>query len=181
MKLSVFKTLPVVPYSNRDLCGLPLSVRAIIEAFATRETLDLPRQLTEEYVNCTGLGYKLLNNDWRDYFAQFPWLTALLKYTALLPILCVIWCCLQFRPKRIRRFEKSPVPSGVLCFQRFFVWFTYKSHQNHPTRSHYGLENNANLVRLLYDQTLDVIDHITTENSDVVQEFMKQLANGVVI
>lgn len=47
MKLSVFKTLPVVSYSNRDLCGLPLSVRAIIEAFATREALDLPRQLTE--------------------------------------------------------------------------------------------------------------------------------------
>ncbi|XP_020713879.1 uncharacterized protein LOC101451966 [Ceratitis capitata] len=191
MKLSVFKTLPVVPYSNRDLCGLPLSVRAIIEAFATRETLDLPRQLTEEYVNCTGLGYKLLNNDWRDYFAQFPWLTALLTYTALLPILCVIWCCLQFRPKRIRRFEKSPVPSWrfvlstVLFLLKivysFFVWFTYKSHQNHPTRSHYGLENNANLVRLLYDQTLDVIDHITTENSDVVQEFMKQLANDMIM
>lgn len=34
------------------------------------------------------------------------------------------------------------------------------------------------MVKILYDQTLDVIDHISTENIEVVQEFVKNLADG---
>nr|XP_014091859.1 uncharacterized protein LOC106618585 isoform X2 [Bactrocera oleae] len=187
MKLSEFKTLPVVPYTSVDICGLPISIRAIIQAFATKESLSLPRSLTQEYMNCTGLGYKLLNNDWRDYIVQFPWLIGVLIYVALLPILCLIWCIFQFRPKRARRFERAPVPSwryilSTLLFllkilYSFFIWFTYTSYQNHPTRSYREPENNVNMVKILYDQTLDVIDHISTENIEVVQDFMKKLAD----
>ena len=60
----------------------------------------------------------------------------------------------------------------------FFIWFTYTSYQNHPTRSYREPENNVNMVKILYDQTLDVIDHISTENIEVVQDFMKKLADG---
>ncbi|XP_011209048.2 uncharacterized protein LOC105230143 isoform X1 [Bactrocera dorsalis] len=190
MKLSEFKTLPVVPYTSVDICGLPFSIQAIIQAFATKEALSLPRSLTQEYMNCSGLGYKLLSNDWRDYVEEFPWLIGILIYTALLPILCLIWCIFQFRPKRKRRFERPPVPSwryilSTLLFllkilYSFFIWFTYTSYQNHPTRSYREPDSNVNMVKMLYDQTLDVIDHISTENIEVVQEFMKKLADEMI-
>uniref|UniRef100_A0A0A1XL98 Putative Lon protease homolog n=1 Tax=Zeugodacus cucurbitae TaxID=28588 RepID=A0A0A1XL98_ZEUCU len=190
MKLSEFKTLPVVPYTNVEICGLPFSIQVIIQAFATKEALSLPRSLTQEYMNCTGLGYKLLNNDWSDYIAEFPWLIAVLIYSTLLPIICLIWCIFQFRSKRVRRFERSPVPSwryilSTLLFllkilYSFFIWFTYTAYQNHPTRSYREPESNVNMVKILYDQTLDVIDHISTENIEVVQEFMKKLADEMI-
>ncbi|XP_018794701.1 PREDICTED: uncharacterized protein LOC108972526 isoform X3 [Bactrocera latifrons] len=36
------------------------------------------------------------------------------------------------------------------------------------------------MVKMLYDQTLDVIDHISTDNIEVVQEFMKKLADEMI-
>ncbi|XP_053962959.1 uncharacterized protein LOC128866342 isoform X1 [Anastrepha ludens] len=189
MKVSEFRAEKITPHTGGGNCGLPMSIQGIIDAFATERVLALPRALTEEYMNCSGLGYKLLNNDWDDYFVEFPWLIAFLVYSISLPLLCIAWCFCQFRRKRRRRFEKSPVPAWRLVltlllfllkiFYCFCLWFTYTSYRNHPITNTGPANYNDNLMRMYYEQTLDAVDRIFIENIEIVHEFMKELSGDM--